>query len=120
MMAMNDPRMTDMELDQLLAQARSPALPQGFADRLQAKLERAANSNVVAFPQARAKPAHARRYWLSAVPLAASLAIGIYLGAAGSLPESLAGLDSSLVSDASDAPGIGIEDTESFLNGDLS
>ena len=113
--------MTDMELDQLLAQATQPDLPKGFAERLQAKLEQPAASNVIAFPARQQVKPSTRRYWLSAIPLAASLAFGIYVGAAGSLPDSLSGLESSLVSDATDSLlGVGIEDTESFLNGDLS
>ena len=118
---MDKKNMSDIELDKLLAAARQPELPKGFAERLQAKLEQPPASNVIAFPQRKPVPASNRRVWLSAIPLAASLAFGIYLGAMGTLPDSLAGLESSLVSDASDTLfGIGIEDTESFLNGDLS
>ena len=112
--------MTDMELDTLLTGASPPNLPDGFAARLQAKLDKPAVSNVIAFPLRAARPAQSKLAWFAALPLAASLAFGIYLGAAGSLPESLSGLDTSLVSDAGYAPGLGIEDTESFLNGDLS
>lgn len=117
---MNRKDMTDKELDKLLAAASQPALPDGFAARLQARLEEPVVDNVIAFPQRSERPAPPRRMWLAALPLAASLAFGIYLGAAGTLPESLSGLDTSLVSDAGDALGLGIEDTESFLNGDLS
>ena len=112
--------MTDLELDTLLAGASRPGLPEGFASRLQTRLDEPAHSNVIAFPQRAARPASSKLAWLAALPLAASLAFGVYLGAAGSLPESLSGLDTSLVSDAGDALGLGIEDTESFLNGDLS
>jgi hypothetical protein len=113
--------MTDIELDHLLATTRQPHLPQGFADRLHRKLEQGAASNVVAFPQ-RAKQTRAQpRLWLSALPLAASLAIGIYVGAKGSLPDSLSGIESAFLNTATDSGlSIGIEDTESFLNGDLS
>jgi anti-sigma factor RsiW len=121
MTAMTNKHMTDMELNTLLAQVKQPELPAGFAERLQARLEQPAASNVIAFPARQQQRPSARRYWLSAIPLAASLVFGIYLGAAGSLPESLSGLESSLVSDATESLlGVGIEDTESFLNGDLS
>jgi hypothetical protein len=113
--------MTDHELDRVLAGARKPQLPDGFAERLQARLEQPEKSNVVAFPQAQAAAPSRRRVWLSALPLAASLAIGIYLGAAGGLPDSLNLFGSTATADATDTLlGVGIEDTESFLNGDLS
>jgi hypothetical protein len=113
--------LTDRQLDQLLATAQQPQLPKGFADRLQAKLLVERPNNVVAFPQKAAVPQPRRRIWLSAIPLAASLAVGIYLGAVGTLPESLAGLEGTLISGAADNLfDVGIEDTESFLNGDLT
>lgn len=113
--------MSDAQLDSLLSKTKQPPLPRGFADRLQAKLEQPAPNNVIAFPQKKSQPAPSRRIWLSAIPLAASLAIGIYLGEQGTLADSIATLDSSLVSDATDSVfNIGIEDTESFLNGELS
>lgn len=113
--------LSDRELELLLKNARPPILPDGFAERLQAKLEVSPASNVIAFPQKQphAKPRHS--YWWSAIPLAASLAAGIYLGAVAELP--------GLFSDAADAVAsasadtgldLGIEDTESFLNGELS
>jgi hypothetical protein len=122
MKTMEKTHLTDQELDRLLAAAQTPQLPSGFADRLQAKLQVERASNVVTFPQKVLAPQQQRRrIWLSAIPLAASLAVGIYLGAVGTLPESLAGLEGTLISEAADnLLGVGIEDTESFLNGDLS
>jgi hypothetical protein len=59
--------------------------------------------------------------WLSAVPLAASLVLGFYVGTMESLPDSVASLAPGLFADATDAVlDIGTEDTESFLNGDFS
>jgi hypothetical protein len=119
MTAMRKQDMTDNELDALLAEATVPDLPAGFADRLNRRLEAAPAANVIAFPAVKPRPV--RRPWLSALPLAASLAFGLYLGAAGSLPESLASLAPAAIADTADALlGLGIEDTESFLNGDLS
>lgn len=110
--------MTDNELDKILKAARQPALPKGFAERLQARLEAERPSNVIAFPTRKLPEQKNRSFWLSAIPLAASLAVGLYLGAMGSVPVSL---DSGLVSDASDQVfGSGFEDTEAFVNGDLS
>lgn len=114
--------LSDNELDRLLATAKQPEVPRGFAERLQARLENAdaANTSVVTFPQ-RNTTGVARRLWLSALPLAASLVFGIWVGANGSLPESLAGLTPTAVTDAADQLfDIGIEDTESFVNGELS
>ena len=118
---MAEKQVTDTELDALLKMAAQPALPRGFADRLQAKLEQPVASNVVAFPSRKLPPAKPAAVWLSAIPLAASLAIGLLLGAQGTFPNSFSGLDTLLVSDATDTVfDIGIEDTESFINGELS
>jgi hypothetical protein len=113
---MDNNKMTDAELDRLLATATTPELPKGFSSRLQAKLDATASTNVIAFPKRTATP-H-KLYWLSTIPLAASLAFGVYLGAQGSLPETL---ETTLFASATDMQtDLGIEDTESFLNGDLS
>jgi hypothetical protein len=121
MLAMANNLVTDAELDAMLKAATQPTLPRGFAERLQAKLEQPTASNVIAFPQKKTLPVKSPKLWLSAIPLAASLAIGIYLGAQGNMAESLNGLSTSLVADATDsAIDIGIEDTESFINGELS
>lgn len=72
--------MSDAELDRLLALATRPEVPKGAEARLMARLAAAeAGENVVALTP---RP---RRLvpWLSALPLAASLACGIYLGASG-------------------------------------
>jgi hypothetical protein len=113
---------SDRELDLLLSKAKQPQLPLGFAERLQAKLTTEATSNVIAFPQKRIEPAPSRLgFWFSAVPLAASLAAGIYLGAMGELPAMFSGLQDAVASLSADTGlDLGIEDTESFLNGELS
>jgi hypothetical protein len=83
--------MIDHELDRLIALASKPALPPGAEDRLMAKLN---PENIVAFG-AKTKKAQSTISWIAALPLAASLAFGIWLGAAGIganiLPESLGG-----------------------------
>lgn len=113
--------MTDTELDKILKSVRQPELPKGFAHRLQAKLEAEPRSNVIAFPGRKPEPKQNRRIWLSAIPLVASLAAGLYIGTLDSIPDSLAALESTLVADAADQTiGSGFEDTEAFVNGDLS
>ncbi len=75
-------------IDRVLAQASMPELPVGAMDRLMAKLDDAApapESNVVLFRPAVQGPR--RRIWryAAALPLAASLALGLYLGSRGTL-----------------------------------
>jgi hypothetical protein len=81
---MTDNRFTDEELEKLLRGASSPALPQGFSDRLLQRLEAETpeqkTADVIAFP-ARGAPTRSTR-WLALLPLAAALVGGIYLGAA--------------------------------------
>jgi hypothetical protein len=112
---------SDRELDALLAKVKQPDLPEGFAERLQAKLQTSDGENVIAFPARPQQPASRRSFWLSAIPLAASLAAGLYLGAVAELPDMLSGL-SDVVATVSGEAGLdlGIEDTELFLNGELS
>jgi hypothetical protein len=118
-MKMDKDEMTDRELDQLLKAVRQPGLPKGFADRLQAKLDAPASAQIIGFPKR--TEAAKTRLWLSALPLAASLAIGLYWGAVGTLPESLSNLTNTVLASNDDATwSIGIEDTELFLNGELS
>lgn len=75
-------------IDRMLARASSPGLPDGAMDRLMARLDAeatAAASNVVLFrPAALSEPRRVMRY-AAVLPLAASLALGIYLGAQGTL-----------------------------------
>ncbi len=111
----------DHELDQLLKNAKQPELPRGFAERLQAKLHVNLESNVIAFPQKQSQTPSRRGLWLSAIPLAASLAAGIYVGTMAELPAMFSGLQDAVASLSGEAGlDLGIEDTESFLNGELS
>jgi hypothetical protein len=97
--------MSDHELDRLLALASKPAPPHGAEDRLMAKIN---SENVVAF-KPKSKKAQSTISWIAALPLAASLAFGIWLGAAGIgtgiLPESLGG-DSVAAADVDVFSGI--------------
>lgn len=66
-------------LDALLNMASTPALPQGLADRIAASARQENRNNVVSFaPKRRSRPA----LWPVAAAMAASLAIGAYLGVA--------------------------------------
>jgi hypothetical protein len=112
--------MSDVELDALLAHASEPRLPAGANERLLARLAgQKAHENVVSFR--RAEPQQSRLGWLASLPLAASLALGIYLGSAGSL-ESLVPTAAYelLVGVNIDDPVTGIEDVESLTEDDVS
>ena len=69
--------LTDEELDHLLSFATKPDLPSHFGVRVMDSLT--AQSNVIVF-----KPAQSSRLqWLLGLPVAASLVLGIWIGASG-------------------------------------
>jgi hypothetical protein len=103
--------LNDKELDLLLKVASTPVPDSGFENRLMTKLGQAENSNVVAF-QSRPKP----KRWLVALPLAASLAFGVWLGSSD-FSSTLLGNNTSQISDSSAA---GVEDVTSFIEENLS
>ena len=108
--------MSDAELDRLLALATRPPPPEGAEARLMARLAAAeAGANVVAFRQ---KP---RRLvpWLSALPLAASLACGIYLGASGAA-DSYLPVATDTVAAMDDGGASGLDDVLAISEGNAS
>ncbi len=117
-------QMTDHELDTLLAHASQPPLPLGARERLLARMAAAAadapvGANVV--PLRRAAPAGSRLGWLAGLPVAASLALGIYLGSGGGLDAYLPSVAYGALADVSASDTLtGIEDMESFTEDDLS
>ena len=115
--------MTDDELDKLLALASKPPLATDAHELLLAKITARQSdnpaSNVVNFPIStkKAKSIH----WLAALPLAASLAAGIWLGAAGQGTDYLFNVSDELASVAdSFAASTGIDDAESLMEEDLT
>ncbi len=82
-MEQDNNRSEERELRAVLAQASQPQLPAGAADRLMARIAAEPQAGrVIAFaPRAKAQ----RPFWryAAAVPLAASLALGVWLGANG-------------------------------------
>jgi hypothetical protein len=68
--------LSDLELDQLLAHASQPIAPKNFEQDVLAKL----GNTVVAFPQKKKAS-----LFLIGLPLAASLALGLWLGSAGTI-----------------------------------
>jgi hypothetical protein len=67
--------LNDQELDKLLANASAPEPRSGFEKRLKQKLGFDNGSNIVSFPQKQKTS-----LWIVALPVAASLVIGIWLG----------------------------------------
>lgn len=101
--------MSDQELDRLLTMASDPAPPSGAEERTMARL---APSNVVAFKLKQA-PSRSAISWLAALPLAASLAFGLWLGVVGVGVELLPlGLGGDAVATADDGAFSGIDDVE--------
>lgn len=80
-----DTELSDPELDRLLQLASTPLPRIDFSERLLAKLTLTqVQSNVIAFPK-RKKTS----LWLAGLPLAASLVLGVWLGANGTAAEFL-------------------------------
>ena len=69
--------LSDDDLDRLLVHATLPVPLPGFEERiLKALDQRQISNNVIAFPTPRKT-----RVWLSGIPLAASLVLGVLIGA---------------------------------------
>ena len=113
-----DENQMDAALDSLLKRATDPAIPEGAEARLMAAIQVAGQQpNVVKF-----QPRPKFQRWAVGLPLAASLALGIYLGAKGTfdnyMPDSIIG---ETLADTSDSePTSGLDDAESYAEGDLT
>jgi hypothetical protein len=80
-----DTELSDVELDRLLQHASTPLPHNDFEARLLAKLSpMAVQSNVIAFPKKKKTS-----LWIVGLPLAASLVLGVWLGANGTAAEFL-------------------------------
>lgn len=121
-MTQDDGLMTDKELDALLAHASMPPLPAGARERVMERVAReAAAPNVIVFPRRAPVPQPARLGWLAGLPLAASLALGIYLGSGGTFGNVLPSTAYEILAGGSSDDSItGIEDIESYTEDDLS
>ncbi|MFN0190493.1 MAG: hypothetical protein ACKVP5_00745 [Aestuariivirga sp.] len=94
------------EVDSILDLAKAPVHSQDAIANLLASLPSRQGADVVQFPGPRSKP---RLSWAFAAPLAASLMLGIYLGAAGGVERFLPQDDVAWLDDVSDT---GLEDAE--------
>lgn len=84
-MEQDNNRSDEHEIEAVLSHASEPALPQGATDRLMARVaSEPQQAKIIAFSP---RPRAARPFWryVAAVPLAASLALGIWLGANGKM-----------------------------------
>ena len=105
-------------LEKLLERASDPAVPEGAEARLMAAIHVAERqSNVVKF-----RPRQKIHRWAVGLPLVASLALGIYLGSKGTFdtyfPDSITDGTTADLSDST--PSTGLDDAESYAEGDLT
>jgi hypothetical protein len=113
-----DENQMDEALDRLLKRATDPSIPEGAETRLMAAIRATEQqTNVVKF-----QPRPRIQRWAVGIPLAASLVLGIYLGAKGTfdnyMPNSIIG---DTLADTTDSePTSGLDDAESYAEGDLT
>jgi hypothetical protein len=108
----------DAALEKLLKRATDPEVPEGAEARLMLAVQSVRQqSNVVPFqPRARLQG------WAMGLPLAAALAIGVYLGSKDTLdayfPEAITDETSAELSVP--VPFTGLDDAESYAEGDVT
>ena len=113
-----DETQMDAALEKLLTHATDPAVPAGAEARLMLAIQSVEPQvNVVPF-QSRPKI----QSWTIGLPLAAALALGIYLGSKDTfdayLPEAITDGISADMSDS--MPSTGLDDAESYAEGDVT
>ena len=113
-----DENQMDAALEKLLKRATDPSVPEGAEARLMLAIQSAGQQlNVVPF-QARPR----MQSWTIGLPLAAALALGIYLGSKDTfdayLPDAIIDEASTEMSDS--IPSTGLDDAESYAEGDLT
>jgi hypothetical protein len=108
----------DMVFEKLLQRASQPVIPHGAERRVMAAIRTADEpSNVVQL-----RPGRSANPWAIALPLAASLLLGIYLGTKDTLdsylPDSVIG---AAVAGATDSDiSSGLDDIENYADGELT
>lgn len=113
-----DENQMDEALEKLLKRASDPSIPEGAEARLMTAIQATEQHlNVVQF-----QPRPRIQRWAVSLPLAASLVLGIYLGARGTLdnymPDSIIG--ETLAETMDSEPTSGLDDAESYAEGDLT
>jgi hypothetical protein len=113
-----DENQMDAVLAKLLKRATDPSVPEGAEARLMMAIQAVQQqSNVVAF-----QPRPKMQRWAIGLPLAASLALGIYLGSKDTFdayfPDAITDGISADLSDS--IPSTGLDDAESYAEGDVT
>lgn len=112
--------MTD-SIDRVLAFATVPELPPGAVERLMARIDVPVADNVIQLQPRSPVRRNIFRY-AAALPLAASLALGIYLGAKGTLDFALPAAVTGEVASNDDTPDdlSGVSEAEQYAEDNLS
>jgi hypothetical protein len=107
---MENKLMRDDELDRLLSAASQPMPSTTLQERIIAQASVPQASNIVAFPLRKKSTS-----WLIGLPLAASLAIGLWFGTSDLSSTFLNTASSTLISDST-----GFEDVADLIEGNLT
>jgi len=108
----------DQSLNQILGLASKPDLNSDFEARVMAKLggQAKVSAQVIAFPRRKSPSA-----WMLAVPLAACLVLGVWLGASGDFSDLLpTSSTTAAMASADQLSPSGVDDIETLTAGDLS
>ena len=107
----------DAALAKLLKRATDPAVPEGAEARLMLAIQSVEQQlKVVPF-----QPRPRMQSWTIGLPLAAALALGIYLGSKDTFDAYLPDAITDGLADMSDAmPTTGLDDAESYVEGDVT
>ena len=113
----NDESRMDAALEKLLKRATDPAVPEGAEARLMLAIQSVEQRlNVVPF-----QPRPKIQNWAIGLPLAAALALGIYLGSKDTFDAYLPEAITDGMADMSDSmPTTGLDDAESYAEGDVT
>jgi len=101
-MDQNLDRRSEAEVDSVLRLASQPELPSGATGRLMTRIAADGEDNVVLFRPRKVGPRPGLLRYAAALPLAASLALGIYLGAKGDLDFAFPSVVTGAVASADD------------------
>ena len=112
-----DETQVDAALEKLLKRATDPAMPAGAEARLMLAIQSVGQQvNVVPF-----QPRPKIQSWTIGLPLAAALALGIYLGSKDTFDAYLPDAITDGMADLSDSmPTTGLDDAESYAEGDVT
>ena len=112
-----DETQMDAALVKLLKRATDPSVPEGAEARLMLALQSVGQqSNVVPL-----QPRPKIQNWAIGLPLAAALALGIYLGSKDTFDAYLPEAITDGMADMSDSvPSTGLDDAESYAEGDVT